>query len=166
MTVPRMQLRPLFFRADLRRVAAGLALAAATGALAAQPGASPGRSVAPSPTPVAVNKAVFVNDTLTGRDPFFPASQRRRPMSQASVVASPNASSGVLAHLVLKGIALNKDRRLALVNNATLAEGEKGPVRVNGQIVMLQCLEIRERSVLVSLEGDKEVKELRFAKEI
>ena len=67
---------------------------------------------------------------------------------------------------MLKGIAWNKERRLALVNNATLAEGEKAPVRVNGQVIMLQCLEIREHSVLVSIEGVKEVKEIRFAKEI
>ncbi len=154
----------LRFRAGLF-LSAGLFLAAAASAWAAQSGSAAGQAPAPSPTPAGCPKAVFSDELLTGRDPFFPDSQRRRPQAQVSQVTAVAQPSSWLAQFQLKGIAWNKDRRLALINNATLAEGEKGPVKVNGQSIIIQCIEIRERSVLISIEGVKEVKEIRFSKE-
>ncbi len=161
---PLMQSSRHLLRSSLL-LTAGLVLSAWAGAWAAESNSTSGRAPAPSPTPAVGPKAVFVDDLFTGRDPFFPDSQRRRGVSQGASANLAVQPTGVWEHLQLKGISLNKERRLILINNATLAEGEKGPVKVDGQSIMLQCLEIRERSALVSIEGVKEAKEVRFARE-
>jgi hypothetical protein len=159
-----MRLHSFVLRTGLN-LAAGLLLAVSAGALAAQSGSPTGTSAAPSPTPAVGPKAVFVNDALTGKDPFFPDSQRRRAVASVGSANLNSPPAVPWAQLVLKGISWDKDHRLAIVNNVTLAEGEKAQVKANGQTLNVQCIEIRERSVLISIEGTKEVKEIRFLKE-
>jgi len=53
----------------------------------------------------------------------------------------------------LKGISGSKQRRLALINNATFVVGETAKVKVQDQLVEVCCKEIREDSVLVTADG-------------
>jgi hypothetical protein len=64
--------------------------------------------------------------------------------------------------LTLKGISGTRNRRFALVNNQTLALHEKAKVRVGQTNVMVQCLEIRDHSVLLQVKGDSQPIELRL----
>jgi hypothetical protein len=160
-----MQLQPITRRTGLF-LAAAILLPGILRAAVAPNGGSATLATAPSPTPAVCPKAIFADDALGGKDPFFPDSQRRRPQVQIAPVNTGTPSSGAWGLLQLKGISRDKDRKLALINNATLAEGEKAPVRLNnGQSIMIQCLEIRERAVLISIEGVKEAREIRFARE-
>jgi len=55
--------------------------------------------------------------------------------------------------LALKGISGSEQRRMALINNATLFVGETATVKVQDQRVEVCCKEIREDSVLITVDG-------------
>lgn len=129
----------------------------ATGALltlaAAASFAAPKAAPTPSPVPVEVvppPQSVFVDRPDFGRDPFFPKSTRRGTVASTNPVVEPVANFGNLA---LKGISVNNERRLAIINNKTFEVGEEGEVRVNGQPVKLKVTEIRDRSVVITVNG-------------
>jgi hypothetical protein len=96
-------------------------------------------------------KSVFVVDPKFGKDPFFPKSQRR-----AQTLAAEQTGSRVVdvsTNLVLKGLSGPTRRRFALINTHVLAAGESAEVRVEGQAIQFQVLEVRARSVLIQCEG-------------
>jgi hypothetical protein len=62
--------------------------------------------------------------------------------------------------LVLRNLSGTGNRRLALVNNQTLAKGEESRVRVGRTNVQVRCLEIRDRSVVLRVSGQTEPMEL------
>ena len=64
--------------------------------------------------------------------------------------------------LTLKGLSGTKERPLALINGSTLAAGETAEIKCSGQILKIRCREIRERSVLIELDGGSEIKELKL----
>ena len=112
---------------------------------------------------VVVPKSLFVDEAANGKDPFFPGSTRRQ--EAAATTATTNnvvAPTTFLSQLALKGISGTKGQLLAIINNATLAVGETGDVKVGGRTVKVRCREIRDRSVLIELEGGGEVKELKL----
>ena len=105
-----------------------------------------------------VRKSVFEDDLKNGKDPFFHKSIRRAdkaPAANTEVVAP-------VVQLALKGISGPASRRFALINNQPLAVGETAYVRIATGQVKVRCVEIREDSVIVSVEGDPEQKELRL----
>ena len=55
--------------------------------------------------------------------------------------------------LALKGISGTKDRRMVLINNASMMSGETAKVRTEDQEVVVCCQEIREDSVLITCDG-------------
>ncbi|MDB6125661.1 MAG: trxA [Pedosphaera sp.] len=55
--------------------------------------------------------------------------------------------------LALKGISGTKDRRMALINNETFFVGEIAKVKVKDGRVEVQCKEIREDSVCLTVDG-------------
>jgi hypothetical protein len=145
----------LFSRA--RRAGVLLVLAPSLGLAA--PAAGPASPVEAAPPQTnAPPQAVFALDLPNGRDPFFPNSVRlqRKAPGDTNVVLR---ASSVLDHLALKGISIGK-RRLALINNLTLAQGEKGHLKLGGQKVLLHCVAVRDRSVLVSVPDSNESREL------
>jgi hypothetical protein len=104
---------------------------------------------------VYATKSVFIDDLTFGRDPFFPASGRRRlvPVQPAAPPPKPQAPE-VPDHLfVLKGISTYKDDRWALINKYTFAPGEEIDVKVEGSKLKVRCLEVRERSVVIRVGG-------------
>lgn len=62
--------------------------------------------------------------------------------------------------LTLIGISGTGSRRLALVNDRAFGAGESGKVRVAKTNVVVRCLEVRNDSVLIQVEGSPEKKEL------
>ena len=129
----------------------------ATGALlilaAAGSFAAPKAAPTPAPTPAEVlppPQSVFIDRPDFGRDPFFPKSKRRGAVVSTTPVVEPMANFGNLA---LKGISVNNERRLAIINNKTFEVGEEGEVRINGQPLKLKVTEIRDKSVVVEVNG-------------
>jgi TPR repeat protein len=66
----------------------------------------------------------------------------------------------LLDKIVLRGIAGPANHRLAIINNVTFETGESKEVKIDQRVVNVRCIEIRDKSVLVrveGLEGDKEI---------
>jgi TPR repeat protein len=73
----------------------------------------------------------------------------------------PNhAEEQFIERLQLKGISGPANRRLALINNESLLAGETVTIKIDGQPLTIHCIEIREKSVVVSVEGFSGNKEL------
>ena len=134
-------------------IAAGCCALALTWAGAALGAAKPAAPV--SKEPVAPPKSVFINDPAVGKDPFFPKSTRRPlPITNVIVQASQQVvSTGVPDDIVIKGINLLKSRRLAIINNVTLAQGEECDLKIKGKTVRIRCVEVKDKSVVVSVGG-------------
>jgi hypothetical protein len=49
-----------------------------------------------------------------------------------------------------------------MINNQTLGAGESVTLKLAGSPVKLRCLEIRDKSVIVALDGRAERRELRL----
>ena len=121
----------------------------------------------PAVTEVVVPKAAFVDDPLVGKDPFFPESTRRRDSAPRIAVTNVVAPSNqLLEQIFLKGISGTKEQRLALLsslnNSATVAVGESAELKVGPQVLKLRLREIRERSVIVELDGSSETREIKL----
>ncbi len=65
--------------------------------------------------------------------------------------------------LAVKAITGTKNRRLALINNVTFSAGEEAMVKFKDAKVKVRCLEIKESSVIITLEGKDEKQELFLA---
>jgi hypothetical protein len=76
---------------------------------------------------------------------------------------APTGKGPKYTDLSLKSISGSGTKRLALINNQTLAAGESGKVRLGAGEVKVRCEEIREKSVIVTVDGKKERRELRLA---
>ena len=98
-------------------------------------------------------QSVFVDEVDIGKDPFFPRSTRRPKVIVRAV--DPELSRPVVPDfLVLKGISVSKDRKLAIINYYTAAEGEEFSLKFNGHVVVkVKCVEIKDKSVIVSVNG-------------
>ena len=108
--------------------------------------AAPTNAPAPSGGALA-SKSVFIDDPKFGKDPFFPKSTRRDPSANSDTQSG--GASGLPASLVLKDLSGPPNHRLALINNRTIGAGETIEIKVDGQLMKLHCLEIRERSVII-----------------
>jgi hypothetical protein len=129
---------------------------------------------APPPAPKPVVKVATTNAPVTdtdlsayasvfedlppnvGKDPFYPNSHRRDPVSVAVVAQNVRVDPV----LVLKGIVGSKSHRLAIINNETFEAGEESLVRVPNGHVHVQCIEIGEDYVVVKVEGEAQAKRL------
>ena len=56
-------------------------------------------------------------------------------------------------NIKLKGISGTPGQRLATIGKATFAPGERGMVKIDGQPVSIQCLEITEQTATIAIEG-------------
>jgi hypothetical protein len=114
-------------------------------------------------SPPALIRSVFFADTGAGKDPFYPNSKRRLEVIEQSIatnsVPQPNS---FFQYLSLKGISGAKGQRLALINSSTLGVGEMAEIRCGVQLVKVRCVEIRDRSVIIELNGLGEQKELKL----
>ena len=74
----------------------------------------------------------------------------RKPVTFSPIPPAVPIHYGALA---LKAISGPKDRRIVLINNASMLAGETARVRVDDRDVVVCCTEIREDSVLVTCDG-------------
>ncbi len=63
-------------------------------------------------------------------------------------------------NLTVKSIAGPPTRRFALINNTTMAPGDSASLKVGTNRVLVQCVEIREKSVVVRVDRDPATREL------
>jgi len=106
---------------------------------------------APSAGQAALPKSVFVDDPRSGKDPFFPKSTRRVATPAPDPVNAP--AEALDGTFTLQGLSFVGGRKLALINRRTLAEGEEMDVKTKNGIMRLKCVEIRERSAVISIRG-------------
>jgi len=136
--------------------------AAVAGARPASAAPGPGAAVAPVP-PTNQFAAVFIDEPGVGCDPFFPQSARRAPRPKAAAgsgAAAASVAAEVVDRFQLKAIGGTASRRLATINRVTLLVGESGRVRFVGGEATVQLLEVRDDSVVVLV--DEERQELAF----
>jgi hypothetical protein len=63
----------------------------------------------------------------------------------------------------LAGLGGPKNRPLAIINNEVFAAGDANVLKVSGKAVTVQCLQIRDKSVVVQIEGVDQARELTLA---
>jgi len=144
------------------RLSMSAALCLALLPLAARAAQSP---VLPQVDQISSIQSTFVDDPQFGKDPFFPKSTRHVPkVITPTVSAAPDMSSftQLLNSVTLKGISGLPGKRLAMLNNRTLEAGEQIEFKINGQPVKVRCIEIREKSVVIGIEGTAETKEIHL----
>lgn len=100
-----------------------------------------------------LEKVVAQSAVTMGKDSAQPAT---------AATAAPAPRGG----LQLQGISAKKGRRMARINNETLTTGQSAKVRIASGEVSIRCLEIRDASVIVRIEGRKEPLELRLAQRL
>jgi thioredoxin-related protein len=64
--------------------------------------------------------------------------------------------------LILKSISGTKTRRFALLNNQTFALGDAAKVKLRDGEVKVRCIDIRESSVVVALDGEPGQREIKL----
>lgn len=110
-----------------------------------------------------------------GPDPYIKAIERAAGlMGKAGAADAPDPDAPPLWNgapvrpapqykdLTLKSISGTGDKRLALINNATLGVGESGKVRLGTGEVKVRVDAIRARSVIVTVDGKKGQRELNL----
>jgi thioredoxin-related protein len=75
------------------------------------------------------------------------------PRKPVTFIPPPPAVPIHYGSLALKGISGTKERRMVLINNASMMTGEKANVRTQDHEVVVICKEIREDSVLITCDG-------------
>jgi protein disulfide-isomerase len=112
--------------------------------------------------------AAFVAQVGIGRNPVQtlrgppPPSEPEPPRKPVVFTPIPPATPIHYGALALKAISGPKDRRMVLINNASLMTGESAKVSVENRTVVVCCKEIRDDSVLITCDG--EPRELKLGK--
>ena len=111
-----------------------------------------------APAQAAVPRSVFATEGATGKDPFFPNSIRRIKRDDSGKQLPTRDFSALLK---LTGIA-GGVKPIATINNLTFAVGEEQEVKVDGGKAKIRVLEIREKSVVISIEKQPQPVELKL----
>jgi hypothetical protein len=117
---------------------------------------------------IVMHRSVFDDTSKSSKDPFFPLTSRReRPATVAGGNKPQQPKLPPSSYLKVTGIWPSKTRPLALVNKVIFAPGERGEVVIStpgGEVhrVQVHCLEIRDRSIVISVDGESGTKELRM----
>jgi hypothetical protein len=108
--------------------------------------------------------SVFTDSRTFGKDPFFPKSSRRNAMPVTPTPFLPKEGE-LPPGMVLKGLSGTKEKPLAIINNRTFEEGEEAEVRAANQIYRVKVIEIKERSIMISVNGTPP-RELTFRQDL
>ena len=76
-----------------------------------------------------------------------------KPRTPVTWTPPPPAVSIHYGPLALKSVSGTKERRMVLINNATMMTGETAKVRTEDREVVVCCKEIREDSVTITCDG-------------
>lgn len=109
---------------------------------------------------IVIPKSNFIipSSVTQGRDPFFPLSSR------LVLNATPNNAETVKTApvtLALKGVSGTESKRFALINDKTFESGEEREISVGASKVRVHCIQIREDSVTVEVNGTRQELRLR-----
>ncbi len=128
-------------------------------AAAATPRVAP--AAAPLPT-VAIPTSLFQVPTSPkdGRNPFFPLSTMGMPQNTTTTTTKP--SPGIEPSVfVLNGIT-SPPKPTAMINSRTFEGGEEAELKLaDGKKVLVKCLEIRNDSAVILVNGQTYVLRLR-----
>lgn len=106
----------------------------------------------------------YVRQITPGRMAKAPAtSQSAANGTQPAFNGAPTAPLRLYSDLTLKAITGTKGHRFALLNNQTFAAGDTAKVKLEDREVKVRCLEVRERSVVVAVEGQQGQREITLA---
>ena len=83
--------------------------------------------------------------------------------TQPAFNGAPTAPVRLYSDLTLKAITGTKGRRFALLNNQTFAAGDTAKVKLENREVKVHCVEVREKSVVVAVEGQQGQREISLA---
>jgi len=114
-------------------------------------------------TEVVIPQSVFDLTAKGIKDPFYPNSLRSPvPTVAATTNSVPIAA---ISSLMLKALSGSAGQRLALINNRTLEVGETAEVTTaSGGKIKIKCVEIRDSSALVTVEGQLDPIEIHLRK--
>ena len=91
-----------------------------------------------------------------GRDPFFPS----RQVTGVPTVKTTKTTAAPFK-LVLSGMSGTKEKPLAMINNRTFEKGEEADIVAGSGRVRVRCVEIKDTSVIVELNGQRQELRLR-----
>lgn len=120
---------------------------------------------APAPVePVPPPKSVFTFDAKTSKDPFFPKTRRfevlvAKQTNDVVLPPPPLFPDGIR----YQGSSGTHARPLAIINNKTVERGERFDLIINGQKVRVQCVDIKDKSVVLEVNGITRELKLRAA---
>ena len=116
---------------------------------------------AATPVDLSAYQSIFEDfKKVNGLDPFFPNSTNINPPSVSYTNKPPQA---VDAEIVLHGLSIGRNGKLALINNATMAEGEDANIHLpNGSSTKVHLIEIREDSVMIRVQNEPRPREIRM----
>jgi len=98
--------------------------------------------------------SVFIHEPGFGKDPFFPKSARIPHVKTNEVTETTTVIAPVVPDEIrLKGINILKDRHLCILNNRTVAAGEEFDLRLKGRVYRVRCVDIKDKSVVISVNG-------------
>lgn len=115
--------------------------------------------------PAGSAKSFFVSEPFEagfGKDPFFPKTDR----FQKKKVEAPDEGPPKVTFpdVSLRGISFTDGKKLAILNNSTVGEGEEFSLKgTDSKAVKVKCVTIKEKSVLVSAHGETKEIFLRAA---
>lgn len=113
---------------------------------------SDGSPVAPGGAP----RSTFVSDpgdSGFGKDPFYPKTTRFTRVAP-KVNEEPSLATKFPEEIEIKGISFVAGKKLVIVNYQTVAEGEDFSVRVNGKLIKGRCVQINEKSAVLTINGE------------
>ena len=83
-----------------------------------------------------------------------------REFTKSDLPPAPAPAPAWLQQIKLKGISGTAGNRFALINNQTFQKGDVSALKFGTKTVTVRCLEIRDASVIVSIDGLDGTKEL------
>ena len=112
---------------------------------------------APAIDPLEQHKSVF-EIRKEYSDPFFP--KKAAPIVKSSGPSTAEPARDCFKDIFLRGVTGPEGKRLALINGQPLAEGETATFRTSQGAVKVQCVQIKETSVIIKADCSRETKEL------
>ena len=107
-----------------------------------------------------MEKVIRTKPEIPAQAPVSKPAQAPKPTPKTSPAAASKDARA--SELELRRISGSRQRRQALINNQELSAGETATIHLASGKVKVRCVEIRERSVLVFVSGEKQSRELRL----
>lgn len=107
---------------------------------------------------IQIPSSVFVADysDKAARDPFFPDAsylKRSEVIDKPQKAMSKPVDDSIFKVLKVNGLGGVGDRRWAMVNHVTIYLGENAKFTVGGKSVVVECVEMGDKSVVLGIKG-------------